>query len=335
MKSISRRTTLKGIAAAGLAGAGLLPRGASAAETTWELYTYYPVATGTTGRGMIKLAEDTEKATNGQLKIKVHLGGSLPIQAASITPAVANNVVQIAGDIFAVGNIPVLGVLRLPMLVHNVEEFEAANKVALPYIEAAYDKKGVTVLGRYVYPVQTIWSRKKLTSVADLSGQKIRVTSPEQGELLKRFGGTALTMGTPDVAAALDRGVVEGVVTAASGGGYIWRDLLKYNYLFPVNFLESLMVANKEALGKLPADQAAALRKVVTESTDWITKTLSAEENDLRDKMKAAGLVVTDATAAEVNEGQKKMKEYWDEWAKAQTPETADVLAKVRKALGR
>ena len=151
MKSISRRTTLKGIAAAGLAGAGagLLPRGARAAETTWELYTYYPVATGTTGRGMLKIAEDTDKATNGQLKIKVHLGGSLPIQAASITPAVANNVVQIAGDIFAVGNIPILGVLRLPMLVHNVEEFEAANKVALPYIVEAYDKKGVTVLGRY------------------------------------------------------------------------------------------------------------------------------------------------------------------------------------------
>jgi TRAP-type C4-dicarboxylate transport system substrate-binding protein len=337
MKSISRRTTLKGIAAAGLAGvgAGLLPRGARAAETTWELYTYYPVATGTTGRGMAKIAEDLDKATNGQFKIKVHLGGSLPIQAASITPAVANNVVQIAGDIFAVGNVPILGVLRLPMLVRNVEEFEAANKVALPYIEAAYDKKGITVLGRYVYPEQSIWSRKKLTSVADLSGQKIRVTSPEQGELIKRFGGTALTMGTPDVAAALDRGVVEGVVTAASGGGYIWRDLLKYNYQFPVNFLETLMIANKEALAKLPADQLAALRKVVTDSTAWITSTLTSEESELRDKMKAAGLVVTAATPAEINEGQKKMTEYWDEWAKTQTPETADALAKVRKALGR
>lgn len=338
MQKISRRTALKGMVATGMAAGAssvALPRAARAAETTWELYTYYPVATGTPARGMAKIAEDTDKATNGQLKIKVHLGGSLPIQANSITPAVANNVVQIAGDIFAVGNIPILGVLRLPMLIHTVEENEAANKVALPYIVEAYDKKGVTVLGRYVYPEQSIWSRKKLTSVADLSGQKIRVTSPEQGELLKRFGATALTMGTPDVAAALDRGVVEGVITAASGGGYIWRDLLKYNYLFPVNFLETLVIANKEALGKLPADQQSALRKVVTDSTAWITTTLTGEENDLRDKMKAAGLVVTDATQAEINEGQKKMTEYWDSWAKTQTPETADALAKVRKALGR
>ncbi len=338
MQKISRRTALKGMVAAGMAaGAGsmALPRAARAAETTWELYTYYPVSTGTPARGMVKIAEDVDKATNGGLKIKVHLGGSLPIQAASITPAVANNVVQIAGDIFAVGNVPILAVLRLPMLVHNVQEYEAANKVALPLIEAAYDKKGITVLGRYVYPEQSIWSRKKLTSVADLSGQKIRVTSPEQGELLKRFGATALTMGTPDVAAALDRGVVEGVVTAASGGGYIWRDLLKYNYRFPVNFLETLMIANKEALGKLPADQQAALRKVCTDDTAWITKTLTDEENDLREKMKAAGLVVTDAKQAEIDEGQKKMIEYWDSWSKTQTPDVADALAKVRKELGR
>lgn len=338
MDKISRRTALKGMVAAGMAaGAGsmALSRQAHAATTTWELYTYYPVATGAPARGMAKIAEDAEKATNGGLKIKVHLGGSLPIQAASITPAVANNVVQIAGDIFAVGNIPVLAVLRLPMLVHNSEEYEVANKAALPYIEAAYDKKGVTVLGRYVYPEQSIWSRKKLTTTAELSGQKIRVVSPEQGELIKRFGGTVLSMGTPEVAAALDRGVVEGVVTAASGGGYIWRDLLKYNFRFPVNYLETLMIANKEALGKLPADQQSALRKVVTDSTAWITKTLSDEESDLRGKMVAAGLVVTTATAAEINEGQQKMKEYWDEWAKGQSPETQEALSKVRKALGR
>jgi TRAP-type C4-dicarboxylate transport system substrate-binding protein len=325
------------VAAGVAAGAGsiALPRAARAAETTWELYTYYPVSTGAPARGMAKIAEDIDKATKGSLKMKVHLGGSLPIQATAITSAVANGVVQFAGDIFSVGNIPIVAVLRLPMLVHNVQEYEVANKVMLPYIAAAYDKKGVTVLGRYVYPEQSIWSRKKLTTVADLSGQKIRVVSPEQGELIKRFGGTVLTMGTPDVAAALDRGVVEGVVTAASGGGYIWRDLLKYNYRFPVNFLETLVIANKSAFGKLSADDQAALRKVCTDDTAWITKTLADEEQDLRDKMKAAGLIITDATPQDIAAGQKKMTEYWEEWAKTQSPEAQEALAKVRKELGR
>ena len=56
---------------------------------------------------------------------------------------------------------------------------------------------------------------------------KLRVTSVEQGEFIRRFGGVPLTIGTPDVAASLDRGVVEGVLTASSGGGVTWHDLVK------------------------------------------------------------------------------------------------------------
>ncbi len=95
------------------------------------------------------------------------------------------------------------------------------------------------------------------------------------------------------------------------------------------------MIANKEALGKLPADQQAVLRKVVTDDTAWITKTLTEEEADLRGKMKDAGLILTTATPAEINEGQKKMTEYWDDWSKGQSPEAQEALSKVRKALGR
>lgn len=337
MQKISRRASLKTLAA-GIAGAGAaslcLPRLAQA-QTAWNWYTYYPVATGAPARGIMQAAEAVDKATNGQLKIRVHLGGSLPIQASTITPAVTSNVVQMASDIFSTGNVPIVGVLRLPMLIHSVDEFEAAHKIMMPYIESAHDKKGLVVLGRYLYPVQSIWSRKKLTSLADLKDQKIRVVSPEQGEFVRAFGGAAITMGTPEVSAALDRGVVDGVCTAASGGGYVWRDLLKYNLTLPLNYLEALIIANKESVGKLPADQRAALQKAASEGGAWNFKTLAEEEQDLRQKMQAAGLVVTAAPASEIAEGQAKMAAYWEDWAKKQSAETVEALAKVRKTLGR
>lgn len=337
MQKISRRTSLKtlagGIAASGIASLGL-PRLASA-QTAWNWYTYYPVSTGSPARGITQAAEAIDKATNGQLKIRVHLGGSLPIQASTITPAVTSNVVQMASDIFSTGNVPVVGVLRLPMLVHSVEEYEKVHAIMMPLFEAAHEKKGLTIVGRYLYPVQSIWSRKKLTSLADLKDQKIRVVSPEQGEFIRAFGGAAVTMGTPEVSAALDRGVVDGVCTAASGGGYVWRDLLKYNLILPLNYLETLIIVNKESLGKLPADQQAALRKGASEGGAWIVKSLADEEQDLRSKMQTAGLVVTQATPAEIEQGQAKMKSYWDEWAKKQPAEVAEALVKVRAALGR
>ena len=78
--------------------------------------------------------------------------------------------------------------------------------------------------------MQIAWSSKKLTSLDDFKGQKIRATSPEQIEFLKRFGANGLTVGGSEVPSALERGVVDGVLTANAGGGKVWKDLLKYCY---------------------------------------------------------------------------------------------------------
>ena len=85
----------------------------------------------------------------------------------------------------------------------------------------------MSCLATYNYPLQVVWSRKPINSLADMKGQKLPVTSPEQAEYVKRLGGLPVTIGPSEVPSALDRGVVDGVFTASSGGGKIWRDLLE------------------------------------------------------------------------------------------------------------
>ena len=65
------------------------------------------------------LTEEIEKATNGELKARLHLSGTLQIAPNNITPAVAEGVVQLADDLFNSGNIPVAGIPRLPGLVRT------------------------------------------------------------------------------------------------------------------------------------------------------------------------------------------------------------------------
>ena len=65
------------------------------------------------------LSEEIEKATNGELKTRLHLSGTLQIAPNNITPAVAESVVQLADDLFNSGNIPVAGIPRLPGLVRS------------------------------------------------------------------------------------------------------------------------------------------------------------------------------------------------------------------------
>lgn len=82
--------------------------------------------------------------------------------------------------------------------------------------------------------MQVIWGRRPITSLDDIKGVKLRVASPEQGEFVRRFGGVSITMGAPEVPSALDRGVVDGILTGGVGA-VLWKDLLKSGYLLVVN----------------------------------------------------------------------------------------------------
>jgi hypothetical protein len=137
--------------------------------------------------------------------------------------------VQIGDDLFNSGNIQVAGIPRLPMMIQSYEDFAKADAVLAPYIEKSFAQKGSTVLASYTYPLQFMWGRKKLESLEDIKGMKLRVAQPEQGEFVRRFGGTSITMSAPEVPAALDRGVVEGIFTAGVGA-VLGKDLLKYGY---------------------------------------------------------------------------------------------------------
>jgi TRAP-type C4-dicarboxylate transport system substrate-binding protein len=322
------------VMAAALAGLAFGMRPARAAEK-WDLYVYNAVSTVAAVKGMAKVSEEIEKETGGALTIRLHLGGSLPINTTTITQAVSDNVVQLGDDGYFLGNVPIAGLLRLPMLIRTKEEYAKAAAVMDPFLQRGFEKKGVLVLGQYLYPFQVIFSRKELTRLADVKGQKLRVTSPEQGEFVKRLGGVPVTIGAPEVPSALDRGVVDGVFTASTGGGNVWKDLLKYNYRIGVNYFNSVIIVNKDAFAKLSPDVQAKVRRIVQDNMPLITAGMASEEEELTQKMAAAGMNVTPEKAADVEEATKLITPYWEEWAKSKGPDAMSALKQLRAVLGR
>jgi TRAP-type C4-dicarboxylate transport system substrate-binding protein len=305
------------------------------AATTWECYVYNPLAKQPSVDAVVRMIEEVRQKTNGDLLINLHLGGSLPIKADSITAALADNVIQFGDDGFATGTIPITGVLRLPMLLQSPADLAKAMNIVRPYLDTAYGKRGMEVLGQYSYPFQVVWGRKKITSLTDIKGLKLRVTSVEQGEFIRRFGGVALTMGSPDVAAALDRGVVDGGLTASSGGGLLWHDLLKYRFAFPVSYVNSTYVVNKEAMEKLSPTTQKVLREAAVTWTDWATKEMIRLEDDVTAQFGREGMILTTATPEEIAQATEKMRPYWNEWAKAHGADATAALAQIRTAANR
>ena len=149
MRFASRFATASAPAAAAafilLLGAG----GSARAAEQWNFYMHQSAPNFATSRGAKLFTEEIDKATGGELKVRLHLSGTLQISPSNITQAVGENVVQLGDDLFNSGNIPVAGIPRLPMLIQSYDDFAKADAVLKPYIEKAFGQKGSTVLSSY------------------------------------------------------------------------------------------------------------------------------------------------------------------------------------------
>lgn len=303
--------------------------------TVWECYVSASAANLPSVRGIVRLIDSVRRQTNGELEINLHVGGSLPIKVTDITAAVGDNVVQLADDGVATDTIPIIAILRLPMLLRSYQDLDKAMAILRPHLDDAYGKRGIVVLGQYGYPIQVIWGSKRITSLADIKGLKLRVTSAEQGEFVRRFGGLPLPLGSPDVSGALDRGVVDGLLDASSGGGLTWRDSLKYRYGFPTSYLNSVIIVNRAAFQKLPSSIRKILHDTAAESINWTTAELQRVEDEVTAQFGKDGMVLTTASPEDINDATEKMRPYWDEWASKHGAEAVSILKEIRAAVGR
>ena len=121
------------------------------------------------------------------------------------------------------------------------------------------------------------WFRGNVNSLADVKNRKIRVTSAEQGEVIKSFGGTPVQLGSADVPAALERGIVDGILTASAGGILAWKELLKSSYGMGVNYPVGFIIANTERFKKLPPDLQTKIREMVNKTMADQTADCSAK----------------------------------------------------------
>lgn len=316
-----------------VAGAGMAT--VSEAATVWKGYTYVHTATMASYQGLDRIAKAVEEATGGELKIVMNVGGSLPVNTSNITQAVGEDILQFGSDGFYLGNVPIAGVMRLPMLMSNDEEFETALAVMAPYIERAFAEKGIQVLAHYRYPIQVAWSTKEMRSLADIKGEKIRVTSPEQGKFVEAYGGSPVTIPGAEVPPALQRGVVSGLFTASAGGARVWNDMLKSTYRFPLNWFNSVTIANMAAFDKLSPDVQKQLKEIAQREADWVTAKFKEQEAEFTAQYEKNGMLVVLAKASDIADAEKKMASLWEDWAKGVGPEAVAALAEVRKALGK
>lgn len=326
---------LKSYFVSGVLALGAMTSGIAQAATHWTGYTYSSVSTTAAVQGMKRISERVEQETDEALSITLHLGKTLQIASSDITQAAGDGFVDFAADLYFSGNVPIARILNLPLLINNDDEWQKAYAVMAPYLKSGFAEQGVTYLGSYRYPQQMIFTTFEIKSLDDLAHHRIRVTSPEQGAFVEAFGGSPITLSGSEVPTAIERGVIDGVLTASAGGAKNWYEFLPYNYRLPVNYAYSAIIANTSSYEQLDDQTRQTLNHIVSEETVNIDHDFIKDEQAQKEKQQKAGMIIVDANAAEIRRAQDAMAPWWQQWAEKAGPEHQKVLNEVLKALGK
>ncbi|HEX2546075.1 MAG TPA: TRAP transporter substrate-binding protein [Ramlibacter sp.] len=132
-----------------------------------------------------------------------------------------------------------------------------------PHILNMGSGKGLQSISVFMHSPQHVVSRKPIRTLADFSGQKIRVLStPLQIEPLKKLGATPVPMPLSEVMPALQNGAIDGFIAASTVFSALkFYDAAKFQTALSRWPVIVVAATNRNWLTKLPAD----LRAIVQE----------------------------------------------------------------------
>ncbi len=159
-------------------------------------------------------AAELEKRTNGKVKVEIYPAGSAFGHVAKQFDQVRAGVVDIAHGLtgFPRGRLPRTLVTDLPFLVKTSDAASKTLWSLYPdYLSTEY--KGMKMLAMHAHNAGLIHTReKKVETMADLKGLRLRTPSLAISNMLKHLGATPVGLPPTQVYENLQKGVIDGNV---------------------------------------------------------------------------------------------------------------------------
>lgn len=305
---------------------------AALSQTKWDLPAAYPASNFHT-ENLVQFANDIDKASGGKLKITVHANASL-FKAPEIKRAVQGGQAQI-GEILLVNfqnEWPIYGADGLPFLADSYDEAVKLWKAQKPMLESKLAEQGMMVLYAVPWPPQGIYSKKPLSSAADLKGIKWRAYSPATARIAELVGAQPVTVQAAEVSQAFATGVAESMMSSGSTG---WdaklHEHVKYWYDTQAWLPKNAVIVNKAAYDAL---DAATKQVVLKAAADAEVRGLAASKKantESLDKLKAGGMQILPPPAQLTADMKKVGETMLKEWLDKAGPEGKQLIDAFRK----
>ncbi len=281
-------------------------------------------------------ADEVYERTNGQVKINIHYGGALGYTGAEMLSVVRDGLVPI-GDILKnaqTGEEKFFGITSLPFLAPGVVELRMLQFFTRPVEDRILEKHNQKMLYQVPWPSRNVYSKKRIDTLEDLKGLKIRVVSKEDSDLFTLLGATPIQMPWGEVVTSLATGVIDGVATSSSSGvdGKFW-EFLGYASRWNWHSSEDMVNVNLDAWNRLTPE----LRKIIETTARELEPKFTVIA--LEDTWKAEktlienGIEVYDPNPELVNKFREISRSIWEKHM-AEVPESREVIDDYLKVMG-
>jgi TRAP-type C4-dicarboxylate transport system substrate-binding protein len=276
---------------------------AQAAER-WNMTTENPEGNYITAVAK-EFAADIEKATAGELSIRVH-ANSVLFKRPEVKRAVQTGQVQLGDVLMSVlGNEdPIYEVDSVPFLARNYEDAQKLWKASRPAVEARLAKHGIKLLYATPWPPQSIYSKTPISTMEDFKGMKFRAYNPATSRMAELMGTVPTVINAGEVPQAFSTGIITGMITSPMTGvdTQAW-DFAKYYYDVKAFIPKNFVIVNERTFKRLPeASQAAVLAAAErAEQRGW--EIAEAKTSELVSILSENGMQVEPVAPAAVEAG--------------------------------
>ena len=265
--------------------------------------------------------KELEEKSKGRIKVTIHPGGAL-----APAPAHYENVVAGAFDIgwtlqgYTPGRFPLSAIVEMPFLWSSAQE---ATRVfwqlfeEVPTLQNEY--RDVKVLATWTHDLGQLYTTSKpVRTLEDLRGLKIRAPGPVQTTMLRALGAVPLNMPAGEMYDALERGVVDGLVTGLSAiKGYRLEQLVKHATLAKFYVATMIVAMNQQSYKKLSGEDRALLDSLTGRRMAMLgAKNYDDEADDGLEALKKVKASIYPLTAGETERWKQATNQMSKDWIK-------------------
>ena len=250
-------------------------------------------------------AEEIKTRTGGRVIVKFYPGGVMGNDSQVLRKIRVN---QLQGGAFSAGGLAEryngLNLYGIPLLFRSVDEVDAVRAKLDPKLAAGLEQAGFVTFGFVEGGFANLFSNEPIRTVNEMRRKKVWVPDGDQISFLamQELGLSPVTLPVTDVLTGLQTGLIE--ITFASPVVALvlqWHTKVKYITRLPVSYSYGVPAIDKEAFGRLSADDQKVVREVMTKTLSGLDHEARADNEHAYETLLSAGLKPVDVGVGDLD----------------------------------